>query len=162
MKKYSRLFLTMLFTTILVIISTIVSMASSIPNDIIDHSYETKKINNIIKCMNGEEHDHGVCEDNSEILHINIPDISPMMTCSQCGDSAPIVCAAEEIHYDSGTHKYGFLWTETCNVAYLNSRSASISIACYNIVEVFGYHDCWEIHQNCSKGKYHVCPCDIS
>ena len=162
MKKYSKLFLTTLFTTILAIFSTTVALASSTPNDIIDHSYETNKLNNVTKCMNGEVHDHSVCEDNSEMLHLNIPEVRPMMTCSECGDFAPIVCAAEAIHYASGTHKYGFLWTEICNVAYFNSRSASMCIACYTVVEVFGYHDCWEVHQDCGRGQYDVCPCEIS
>jgi len=159
MKKYSKLFLVALFTTI---ISTTVSMASSIPNGIIDHSYETNKLNNVAKCMNGEVHDHGVCEDNSETLHLNIPDIRPMMTCGKCGDFAPIVCAAEAKRVGEGSHKYGFLWSNTCNVVYFTSRSSSICIACYNIVEVFDYHYCWEVHQDCDRGIYDICPCEVS
>lgn len=162
MKKNSKLFLATFFTTILTLISTTVSLASSIPNDIIDHSYETNKLNNLTKCMNGEAHDHGVCEDNSETLHLNTPDIRPMMSCTACGQYAPIVCAAEAIIYDYGTHKYGLLWTKTCEVVYINSRSASICDTCYNVVEVFGYHDCWEVHKDCGRGEYDVCPCEIS
>lgn len=26
----------------------------------------------------------------------------------------------------------------------------------------FGYHDCWEVHTKCSKGKYDICPMDVS
>ena len=129
---------------------------------IVDHSYESYKLETVTKCMNGEEHDHSVCVEQKEGFHLNIPEISPMMTSTKCGRYAPIVCAAEAINYGTGTHKYSFLWKDTCTVTYFKSRSASICASCYNVCETYGYHDCWQVHRDCGIGEYDVCPCEIS
>lgn len=88
--------------------------------------------------------------------------ISPHIhgTCVHCGQWCYTVCAADGEIGDSWTHDT--LLTKDCKVTILRSRGATMCGSCSYVNEQHGYHDCWEVHTKCSKGRYDVCPMDIS
>ena len=82
--------------------------------------------------------------------------------CSHCGYPVNLVCNGDANHYATGTHTYNL--TKTCTVAYLNSRGKWVCSECgrwtwqYNSSGTsLVWHDCWQVHRNCSLGYYKVC-----
>lgn len=88
--------------------------------------------------------------------------ISPYIhgICMQCGEWCYTVCAAEGEVGDVWYHDT--LTTKDCKITTLRSRGASMCGTCSFVNEQYGYHDCWEVHTKCSKGKYDICPMDVS
>ena len=89
-----------------------------------------------------------------------------MMTIGHCVDCAEIgvtVCAGEAKLVNEGYHRgfLGILQTD-CYAYYFESRGALMCPRCQSVIEMYGYHACWEIHKKCSYGDYDVCPMQVS
>jgi hypothetical protein len=85
-------------------------------------------------------------------------DAKPM--CPYCYWFAVTVCAAEARWIGEGSHKP--LFQPRCYMDYFDSRGALMCPQCLEVLEQYGYHYCWEIHDSCSKGWYDICPMDVS
>lgn len=128
---------------------------------------EQIRLENAMKCLNGEEHDHSLCmEGYNELIPCdscqNFDSVMMTRPCT-CGEVMGKICSREAIEYDRGTHKYNW-GTKTCTVVYLRSRMKWYCASCGSTAWVYNdagtfipYHDCWQVHQNCGLGYYHVC-----
>lgn len=87
--------------------------------------------------------------------------IQPRGMCLNCGTGfTDYVCRDSVVRSETGTHKCGFLWQDTCTVEYQYCYSDLTCYQCGNITERdCGPHLCREIHSKCGKGNYKVCPC---
>lgn len=102
-------------------------------------------------------------EESCEMIHESSRAMKP---CPHCGELCGTVCARDAQEYDRGTHSYWSGGIKTCTVVYLRSRQRYYCASCnmyagwyYNDAGTsIPYHDCWQVHQNCSTGWYHVCP----
>ena len=108
-------------------------------------------------------------ENSAEWLNVerdNMPLSNGMMTIGHCVDCAEIgvtVCAGEAKLVNEGYHRgfLGILQTD-CYAYYFESRGALMCPRCQSVIEMYGYHACWEIHKKCSYGDYDVCPMQVS
>lgn len=95
-----------------------------------------------------------ICEDENHTHESSI--VSPRYVCHICGSSAALVCAGDKVELETGTH-----WSlrGTCTVSYQCSTSAHIcrNPSCAEVLVIYGYHDCVQVHSTCSKGNYNVC-----
>lgn len=89
------------------------------------------------------------------IYRENVPfsnDIAMYPMCTDCSWFTVSVCGMEDVLMDEGYHN------SKCYAYYYSSRGADMCPTCYKVVFQYGYHNCWESHETCSKGEYDVCP----
>lgn len=110
------------------------------------------KEENILNELSGENNS------TTKIEHTITPYIHG--TCMQCGEWCVTVCAADGEIGDVWYHDT--LLTKDCKITILRSRGASMCSSCAFVNEQYGYHDCWEVHNKCSIGRYDICPMDES
>ena len=79
--------------------------------------------------------------------------------CPQCAAYITDECQGGAAKTEVGTHKYGFLWQDTCEVVYGYCYSRRICYRCgYVEYENRGPHLCFEYHRNCGDGHVSLCP----
>lgn len=88
-------------------------------------------------------------------------EIQPRGMCLNCNTGfTDYVCRGTVVRSETGTHKCGLFWTDTCTVEYQYCYSDLTCLQCGNVTERGrGPHLCVEVHSNCDKGNYKVCPC---
>lgn len=118
------------------------------------HKHEHDRISEIIG-MKDPSKEIGVIVPNVPIDQEYIVPGKP--SCPNCTWFTVSVCAAEAIYVGTGTH-----WFGTCEVDYFTSNGAEICPQCTLVLEYYGEHYCWEIHDTCAAGWYDVCPMDVS
>ena len=87
--------------------------------------------------------------------------IQPRGMCLKCETGfTDYVCRDSVVRSETGTHKCGALWTDTCTVKYQYCYSDLTCYQCGNVTDRgLGPHLCREVHSKCGKGNYKVCPC---
>ena len=166
-KNFCSKFMSIIVTMFLIIVNTYsVNATESADLDekaITADEYEQMKIDNVKKCLCGEEHDHALCEKDQtdSKIGVTIKEYSSRTVapwCSKCGNSYALKCNQDAQEYARTTHKSG-----TCTIVYMRSRAKWICGGCkdykwdYATGTTLQYHDCWMIHQSCSLGQQHVC-----
>lgn len=122
------------------------------------HIHEKERIASILEMEDPSKEIH-VIVPNVPIDQNNLLDQGQRGTCPYCCSEPTVsVCAAEATLEGVGTHWF----FGTCTVHYFISRGAEMCPFCGKIIAHYGYHDCWEIHSDCFKGWYDVCPMDVT
>ena len=101
-----------------------------------------------------------VSDINWEAIVLPKKQVSSRDFCVNCRVACVTVCAAEGVMGDVWYHST--LFTQDCKVTQIKSRGGLMCPVCHNVLDVFDYHDCWEIHTKCSKGNYDICPMMVS
>lgn len=77
-------------------------------------------------------------------------------TCWKCGEYTEATCRREGFLSMSGYHSYGL--GKQCMAYYYKSSAMEQCHFCYTITSTYvGYHDCLQIHNDCSLGTYRTC-----
>jgi len=88
--------------------------------------------------------------------------IMPLYYCVHdgCESLIPLVeeCNHEKIDAGGRTHKWGFLWQNTCNVKGFDSSAQSRCVDCGHTITFDGRHYCFEEHDSCGDGTISYCP----
>lgn len=151
----------MLFTGILPIYASEAIIEATERSDMTPEEYELMKLQNVEKCINGEKHNHELCildqmNSLSGILSNEYSSRTVTPWCSECSCPYSLKCSRDAQEYARGSHG-------NCVVVYLRSRAKWICGGCkdwqwdYATSTTLQYHDCWQVHQSCSKGQYQVC-----
>lgn len=83
----------------------------------------------------------------------------PRALCSFCGNTAYITCWGDKTRDYRSTHSYGL--GKTCTFTSYVSRSSLHCYFCNQNSEIYGNHECWEVHASCGKEYYRVCTCQV-
>ena len=68
------------------------------------------------------------------------------------------MCRGVSVRSETGTHKYGLFWSDTCAVTYHYSYSDLVCVDCGAVFErAVGPHLCYEVHADCGLGHYNCC-----
>ena len=88
--------------------------------------------------------------------------VAPRMTCQHCGGDAVSVCTRESILLGDAYH-YGWSGLSLVNCHWYGYGCEGYELCrdCHKIVEEYGIHDCYEVHINCSKDLYDICPMQV-
>ena len=100
------------------------------------------------------------------VFRENMPldDVSTYRMCVDCSWFTVNVCAGDATLVYEGYHTglFGFI-TSDCYAYYYRSRGAEMCPTCYTVIQLYeGEHDCFQVHEKCSKGTYDTCPMDVT
>lgn len=150
----------MMLTLLLICTFPLPTMAEGMTAD----EYEQAKLEAARACIEGREHDHSLCITTQTNPCHEAGGIQTRGTCAFCGNWGAEFCNQDAIEDSRGTHSYS---GGTCTVVYLKSSAFIVCEVCFMRSALWdeesnpprlAYHYCWEVHQNCGRGNYHVCP----